>query len=430
MLNYSGAQRRKPLLLSKMLSNSAIESQIAQTLENLKSDSNYRALTPQKHRGFHIAKHLQGHNTRRTSNQKWLLNLASNDYLGLSTDESFNAAFLDSTLFKEHLLFSSSSSRLLSGNFEIYTMLESHLSHTFGKQALLFNSGFHANLGALGALNSLQNVLFVADKSIHASHIDGLKSFKPTHLKRFAHNDMQMLEKILRDNAPQYAAVFVLSEGLFSMEGDFAPLRHLTQIKRQFDNVYLYLDEAHSIGSFGKNGLGICADFGLLDSVDFIVLTFGKALASMGACVLCDALFYEYFVNFSRSLIYSTALPPLNIARSLFGFLELPNLERQRASLARLSADFKALLTRELELEILGDYNIISLVLGDNAKAVHFSQRLEQKGYFAPAIKSPTTPKNRALLRFSLCANLSSDRLESLTQTLKSINYEYLSKNK
>ncbi len=406
-----------------MPSNSTIESQIAQTLESLKCDSNYRTLIAQKHRGFQIARNL--HNPKETyDNPKWLLNLASNDYLGLSTDKSFNAAFLDSALFKEHLHFSSSSSRLLSGNFEIYTMLESHLSRTFGKQALLFNSGFHANLGALGALNSLKNVLFVADKSIHASHIDGLKSFKPTHLKRFAHNDTQMLEKILKDNAPKYAAVFVLSEGLFSIEGDFAPLRHLTQIKQQFDNVYLYLDEAHSIGSFGKNGLGICGDFGLLDSIDFIVLTFGKALASMGACVLCDSLFYEYFVNFSRSLIYSTALPPLNISRTLFSFLELPNLEEQRAKLARLSADFKALLENSLELEVLGDYNIISLVLGDNAKAVYFSQKLEQKGYFAPAIKSPTVPKNRSLLRFSLTANLPFTALESLVQRVKGIHDE------
>ncbi|WP_297570717.1 aminotransferase class I/II-fold pyridoxal phosphate-dependent enzyme [Helicobacter sp. UBA3407] len=403
-----------------------VQSQIAQTLECLKRDSNYRVLVPQKHKGFQITRFTNPTN----KNPQWLLNLASNDYLGLASDESFNAMFLDSTLFKENLYFSSSSSRLLSGNFEIYAQLESHLSHTFGKQALIFNSGFHANLGALGALNSLKNVLFIADKSIHASHIDGLKSFQTTHLKRFSHNDMQRLEQLLRDNAPKYEAIFILSEGLFSMEGDFAPIRTLVTLKQQFDNVYLYLDEAHSIGSFGKDGLGVCADFGLLDSIDFLVLTFGKALASMGACVLCNGIFYEYFVNFSRALIYSTALPPLNIARSLFSFLELANLNNQRANLARLSEDFKALLIKNLDLEVLGDYNIISLILGDNAKAVHFAKKLEQRGYFAPAIKSPTIPKNRACLRFSLSANLPFETLESLVPILKKIDYEYLSKNK
>ncbi|TLD87309.1 aminotransferase class I/II-fold pyridoxal phosphate-dependent enzyme [Helicobacter sp. MIT 05-5294] len=408
----------------------AIESQISQTLENLRQDCNYRALIAQKHEGFQIFKSANVSNVssdQTNPNAKWLLNLASNDYLGLASDESFNESFLDSALFKESLIFSSSSSRLLSGNFEIYTRLESHLSRIFGKQALLFNSGFHANLGALGALNALKNVLFVADKSIHASHIDGLKSFKPVNLKRFPHNDIVSLRQIVQKNAHQYDAIFILSEGLFSMEGDFAPLQEMVALKKAFNNVYLYLDEAHSIGSFGEGGLGLCADLGLLESVDFLVLTFGKALASMGACVLCDSVFCEYFINFSRSLIYSTALPPLNVARSLFGFLELPNLTQQRIALAKLSADFKALLAQHLDLEISGDYNIVSLILGENAKAVYFAKALEQEGYFAPAIKSPTTPKNRALLRFSLTANLPFERLESLVFALKKIHYASLS---
>ncbi|WP_297812061.1 aminotransferase class I/II-fold pyridoxal phosphate-dependent enzyme [uncultured Helicobacter sp.] len=404
-----------------MSSNSLLESQITQTLEALKCDSNYRILKPQRHHKFNILNNAK-HNFHQIP--KWLLNLASNDYLGIASNESLNAAFLDSTLFKEYWSFSSSSSRLLSGNCEIYAGLESHLSHIFNKQALLFNSGFHANLGAIGALNSLKNVLFVADKSIHASHIDGLKSFKSTSLKRFLHNDIQALEQILIHNVAKYDAIFILSEGLFSMEGDFAPLRALVTLKQQFHNVYLYIDEAHSIGSFGKEGLGICADLGLLDSIDFLVLTFGKALASMGACVLCNQIFYEYFVNFARSLIYSTALPPINVARSLFNFLELPKLAKQRANLSRLSADFKALLSQSLGLEVLGDYNIISLILGENAKAVYFAKELEKRGFFAPAIKSPTVPKNRACLRFSLTANLPFESLESLVQILKGLNNE------
>lgn len=237
---------------------------------------------------------------------------------------------------------------------------------------------------------------------------------------------MASLEQIVQTNAHKYDAIIILSEGLFSMEGDFAPLHALVRIKQRFENLYLYLDEAHSIGSFGENGLGICAELKLLDSIDFIVLTFGKALASMGACVLCNSLFHQYFVNFARSLIYSTALPPLSVARSFFSFLELPNLNKQRANLARFSADFKSLLASNLELEILGDYNIISLILGDNAKAVYFAKKLEQRGYFAPAIKSPTVPKNRACLRFSLTANLPFGALESLTQELKSIYDESL----
>lgn len=383
-------------------------------LENLKKDSNFRSLDPQKHNG-----------ARLITKDSTLLNLASNDYLGLSSNADFNAHFLDSTLFKGHCHFSASSSRLLSGNFEIYSLLEAHLKTLFNKEALLFNSGYHANVGILNALNTL-NVLFVADKSIHASHIDGLKDFKKPHLKRFSHNNMKSLESLLAQNTEHYDVILILSEGLFSMEGDFVPIQKLVDLKKKFKNVHLYIDEAHSIGSFGKNGLGLCKHLDLLEHIDFLILTFGKALSSMGACVLCNATFKDYFINTARSLIYSTALPPVNLARTLFAFLELPKLEAQRTHLENLSKHFKALLQQKLDYEVLGDYNIISLVLKENAKAVHFSKMLATKGYFAPAIKSPSVPPNKALLRFSLTANMESKPLENLVKVLEKIAYATL----
>ncbi|MBX7491051.1 aminotransferase class I/II-fold pyridoxal phosphate-dependent enzyme [Helicobacter turcicus] len=388
----------------------SLHSQALAHLESLKKDSNYRTLTPQKHNGLTL-----------TTQDSTLLNFASNDYLGLSNNTDFNIRFLDSALFKDHCHFSASSSRLLSGNFEIYNLLEVHLKTLFGKEALLFNSGYHANIGVLGALSAL-NTLFIADKSIHASHIDGLKGFKKPNLKRYTHNNMEALKYLLEENAQHYDSIVILSEGLFSMEGDFTPLRELVALKEKFNNVYLYIDEAHSIGGFGENGLGLCAHLNLLEKIDFLVLTFGKALSSVGACVLCHRVFKEYFINTARSLIYSTALPPINIARTLFAFLELPKLELQRTHLAHLSRHFKTLLQKELDYEILGDYNIISLVLGENLKAVHFAKTLNKEGYFAPAIKSPTVQKNKALLRFSLCANMQEEQLEALCVVLKKIS--------
>ena len=393
----------------------SLESKALEYLEYLKKDSNYRSLIPQQHAQARI----------KTNSSQWLLNLASNDYLGLSTNTDFNARFLNSTLFKEHSYFSASSSRLLSGNFEIYSLLESHLKVLFNKEALLFNSGYHANIGTLSAFNVL-NVLFIADKSIHASQIDGLKSFKKPHLKRFFHNDMESLESLLTQNTEHYDALIILSEGLFSMEGDFAPLQKLVALKQKFNNVYLYIDEAHSIGSFGENGLGLCAHYNLLEHIDFLILTFGKALSSMGACVLCNATFKDYLINTARSLIYSTALPPINLARTLFAFLELPKLEAKRAYLANLSKHFKTLLQQELDYEVLGDYNIMSLVLRENAKAVYFSKMLAKEGYFAPAIKTPSVPQNKALLRFSLTANLEFKSLENLVKILQKIAYAAL----
>ncbi|WP_299546097.1 aminotransferase class I/II-fold pyridoxal phosphate-dependent enzyme [uncultured Helicobacter sp.] len=380
----------------------SLHSQVLKYLESLKKDSNFRTLPPPN------------------PQDSTLLNLASNDYLGLTYNKDFNARFLDSTLFKEHCHFSASSSRLLSGNFEIYNLLEAHLKTLFHKEVLLFNSGYHANVGILNALNAL-NVLFIADKSIHASHIDGLKDFKKPNFKRFLHNDINSLQTLLAKYTSHYDAILILSEGLFSMEGDFAPLKKLVELKQQFKNVYLYIDEAHSIGSFGEDGLGLCKHLDLLEQIDFLILTFGKALSSMGACVLCGETFKDYFINTARSLIYSTALPPVNVARTLFAFLELPKLQAQREHLAHLSAHFKACLQQRLDDEILGDYNIISLVLKDNAKALYFSKMLATQGYFAPAIKTPSVPKNRALLRFSLNANLKLNTLENLVTILQKI---------
>lgn len=150
----------------------------------------------------------------------------------------------------------------------------------------------------------------------------------------------------------------------------------------------------------------------------------------MGACVLCNGIFYEYFVNFSRALIYSTALPPLNIARSLFSFLELANLNNQRANLARLSEDFKALLIKNLDLEVLGDYNIISLILGDNAKAVHFAKKIGTKRLLCARHKIPYDSKESRLFAILFKRKSAFETLESLVPILKKIDYEYLSKNK
>ncbi len=387
---------------------------IQSILSQLHQSSNLRTLSPQKHRGLEIQK-----------GNKWLLNLASNDYLNLASNQEFITEFLDSNLFRENCLFSASSSRSLSGNFEICEAFEEYLESLFGKKTLLFNSGYHANVGILNALSRLKNVLFLADRNIHASHIDGLKSFSKVTLRRFLHNDMQDLERILEQNAKEFEAIFVLSEGLFSMEGDFAKIQSLIALKKKHKNVYLYIDEAHSIGSFGENGSGLCYPF--LKDIDFLILTFGKALASVGACVLCADEFRDYFINFARSLIYSTALPPINVAMSYFAFMHLPHLQKERDNLAKNSCEFKKLLQRNLCYEVLGEYNILSLILKDNTKAVFFQKELEKRGFFAPAIKPPTIPKNHACLRFSLTQKIPLESLESLCNSLKEIDNEYLS---
>lgn len=379
--------------------------QVEKILQELKNKYNLRSLKPLKHEGLFVYK--EG---------KKLLNLAGNDYLALASKSELVSEFLAHSS-KENLLFSSSASRSLSGNFEIYERLESHLKSLYlGKEALIFNSGYHLNSSCVAVLSSLDEVLFLADKQIHASLIDGLRLSKAKFL-RYAHNDTKALENLLEKYHNKYKNIIILSEALFSMDGDFAPLKELVRLKKSYANTLLYLDEAHSIASFGKNGLGLAYDLELVKEVDFLVLTFGKALASVGACMLCSKAFKELFINKARALIYSTALPPINIAWSLFIFERLKDFDKERARLLQLAHDFKKELTRK-GYEILGQAYILSLICGDNKKATKLALKLEDKGYFAPAIKEPTVSKNTARLRFSLNANLNQEELHQLSEIL------------
>lgn len=384
-----------------------------QALNALKDSHNLRTLRDFKHCGVYIVENPKA---------KKLLNFASNDYLGLSTQ---GAAFLDSALIRENAFFSSSSSRLLSGGFEISHKLESLLGTMFNKTCLLFNSGYHANIGLIESLSRIEGVFFLLDSFVHASIFDGIKLSR-ARFARFRHNDLAHLRELLQKNAGKYKECIIVTEALFSMDGDFAPLKELIALKKEFSNLKIYLDEAHSIGVCGDLGLGLAKSLGVENEVDFIMLAFGKAIGSVGACVLCSANVREFFINFTRSLIYSTALPPINIAFSYFVFSHLADFNAQRAHLQELSACFKKNLSLLVEKHagaqenadftpqnlVLGNSQILSLVLGSNERALKAYEILGKHGIFAPAIRYPTIPKNTARLRFSLTALMQKEHLE------------------
>ncbi|EAI0664879.1 aminotransferase class I/II-fold pyridoxal phosphate-dependent enzyme [Campylobacter upsaliensis] len=373
--------------------------QVEKILQTLENEANLRTLTPLKHEGNFVFK--QG---------KKLLNLAGNDYLALATNSALKKEFLESVR-EEDLYFSSSSSRSLSGNFEIYEKLENTLKNKLQKEVLLFNSGYQLNSSCIAALASVPHTLFLADRLIHASMIDGLRG---ANFLRFRHNDMEHLQILLEKNHAKYENIIILSEALFSMDGDLAKLQELVELKKKYKNVLLYIDEAHSVGCFG-GGFGLVKELEL--EVDFLIFTFGKALASMGACMITSKQFKDFFINKARALIYSTALPPINVAFSLFIFEKIASFEKQRIKLKALSEHFKKIL-RAKELEFLGDYYIISLILKENQKALEVALKLEENGIFAPTIKTPTVPKNSARIRFSLHANLSERELDKIAELL------------
>lgn len=374
-------------------------------LQDLEQNHNLRTLTPLKHENKFVYK----------QNQK-LLNLAGNDYLYLASSEELKAEFLN-TLKEQDLFFSSSSSRSLSGNFEIYEELESFLKTKFkDKEILHFNSGYHLNISCIAALSSVSKTLFLADKLIHASMIDGLRLGRADFF-RFHHKDMNHLESLIQKHYDKYENIIVLSEALFSMNGDFSDFKTLRELKRRYDKIKLYIDEAHSVGCFDEEGLGFVKKLTLENEVDFLVFTFGKALASMGACMICDEKYKKFFINKARAFIYSTALPPINVAWTQFIFKKMPYFKKEREKLELLSTFFKSKL-QEKNHTVLGDAYIICLLLGENKKALEISQKFQKAGFFAPAIKEPTVPKNTARIRFSLHAGLNTEELERIIELL------------
>lgn len=377
--------------------------QFEQFLTAKKAENQYRTLPELVHQGKYVE---QG--GRR------MLNLSGNDYLGLANQAGLRHAFFAN--YGDQLpACTASSSRLLTGNFPIYHQLEALLAERFGRQsALIFNSGYHANIGILPALADKQT-LIVADKLVHASLIDGIRLSRATFL-RYRHNDYAHLADILAKNATHFARIIIVTESLFSMDGDVADLPILVQFKRQYPQILLYVDEAHAVGIYGETGLGMAELMGCVAEIDLLVGTFGKALASVGAYLVCDQLIKDYLINTMRPLIFSTALPPLNVAWTHFLFEQLPHFKAQRQHLARLSGILRQALAERQPHS--SQSHIVPYLLGDNQTTVEKARQLQALGYYCLPIRPPTVPQGTSRIRFSLTADLSEAELTALIDCL------------
>ena len=343
-----------------------------------------------------------------------MLNLSSNDYLGLSRDMQLRKEFLTWAM-EEYLPLSSTSSRLLTGNYPVYTELEEALASAYGKEsALVFNSGYHANVGILPALAD-KETLILADKLVHASLIDGIRLSGAAY-KRFRHQDYEQAEQILQASVRTYKRIILVTESIFSMDGDIADLHRLVRLKQEYPNVLLYVDEAHAIGVRGKTGLGIAEESGTLPDIDLLVGTFGKALASMGAFVACSRLLHDVLVNRMRPIIFSTALPPLQVAWTSYLFQFLPHMEERRKHLQRLSASVaQALQGKGGEIS---SSHIIPYIVKDSEDCLRLAEFLQRKGFYCLAIRPPTVPQGTARLRLSITADLDEENIRPLNELL------------
>ena len=373
-------------------------------LDIIKESCNYRILREIEHNGFLI--HADG---------KEMLNLSSNDYLGLSSNPRLLDEFRAETDVMA-LAYSAASSRLLSGNHQYYKMLEDDLADIYDKEAaLVFNSGYHANIGILPALAGKHD-LIVADKLVHASIIDGLR-LSDAQMLRYRHLDYDHLRNLLLHHREEYENVFIVTESIFSMDGDVADLQQLCEIKKEFD-AFLYVDEAHAIGVRGTNGLGCCEEQACTEEIDFIVGTFGKAFASMGAFVVCEQMFRKYLINTQRSLIFTTALPPVNVAWTRFILNRMPDFYDLRLKLAKVSERLKSVLN-EKGFETRGNSHIVPMVCGSNENSIEMANLLQENGFFALPVRYPTVPKNEARIRFSLNASIPMEDYECLFEFLE-----------
>lgn len=345
-----------------------------------------------------------------------VINLSSNDYLGLLTDEALLDAFY-AQLPRASRRLSAASSRLLTGNVPEAIAFEDALCQAYGSEAaLVFDSGYHANTGILPALVGKKS-LVLADKLCHASMIDGIRASGCTFY-RYRHNDLGHARTLLERYASIYDEVFIMTESVFSMDGDRVDIPQLVALKRAFPNVVLYLDEAHGVGVFGETGLGCAHATGLHQEIDLLVGTLGKAWSSMGAYLICSQVVRNTLINRMRPFIFTTALPPINLAWSRFVLEALPSLQARRERLL-VMGERLAETIRQQGTVCVSASQIVPYVIGENIKAMALAKRFREAGFYVLPIRPPTVPEGTARLRFSLTATVPDVAFERLLELVQ-----------
>ena len=323
---------------------------------------------------------------------KKMLNLSSNDYLNLSTDSNLKLEFIEKYKNHNEFLFSSASARLLTGSSSCYKKLENNFAKLFNKEsALLFNTGYQANQGVISALFQKGDVIF-SDKLNHASIVSGLKLSPAEHF-RYNHNNYEHLEKILKEKRDNYNKAIIISESVFSMDGDIADIQKLVELKKKY-NCLLMIDEAHAFGVFGENLQGISAQEGQLNKIDIITITLGKALASSGAICISNKTIIDYLINKASSFIFSTAIAPANAMWSNFLLEEKFDLLKEKKE--KIHKIYPSISSSQ----------IVPIVLGSSQNANEKAKELQNKGFYVLPINPPTVPLGTSRLRISLTSDI------------------------
>lgn len=344
-----------------------------------------------------------------------LVDFSSNDYLGLKNHPALLKGALEAM---NKWGTGSGASRLMSGDFELHHELEDAVSLLVGKEeALLFGSGYLANIGIISALFSRKDAIFF-DRFCHASMIDGIR-LSGARFFRFRHNDPEHLEHLLKKNRAEFSRALILVESLYSMEGDIAPIQRLSELRNRYKTL-LIVDDAHAVGVFGDHGEGLVGR-GMTEGIDIIVGTFGKALGSYGAYAAISKKLKDQLINHVRSFIFSTALPPPTLGASLAAIKILEDEPERRKRVRTLSFLLREKIRNELLLETPSESQIIPVILGPDERAVRVSQHLEEKGFYVKPVRPPTVPEGSSRIRISVTSNHSEGDILTLVEAIKDV---------
>ncbi|KAF1085448.1 8-amino-7-oxononanoate synthase [Sporotomaculum syntrophicum] len=369
---------------------------IKEELSNLKQKNLYRQLKTMN----------AAQSSRTMVNDKECILLSSNNYLGLTEHPELKAAAKEAV---DLWGTGSGGSRLITGNMRLHEELEETIARFKGTEAaIVFNTGYMANMGAITALVGRGDIIF-SDELNHASIIDGCRLSQAKTII-YPHKDTGVLEKLLQQNR-SYRRIYIITDGVFSMDGDLAPLPRLVELAEKY-NAWLMVDDAHATGVMGHRGSGTAEHFGLESRIPIQIGTLSKAIGSAGGFVAGSYDLIDYLRNKARSFIYSTALPPSEIAVALAAFRVLRTNPQIRESL-HLNAHYLRSGLKKIGFTILTEESpVIPVLIGDASKAVQMAQQLLSLGVFAPGIRPPTVPPGMSRLRVAVMATHTRDDLD------------------
>lgn len=346
-------------------------------------------------------------------NQEEQVDFCSNDYLGFAQNEHLKSAFLEKTK-QANAPIGPAASRLISGHFPAHEALEKKISTSHNAEAaLLFNSGYDANLGFFSCIPQKGDTI-VYDQLAHASIRDGIR-MSTARAYAFAHNNMEALEQKLK---AAKGNIFVAVESIYSMDGDEAPLKDIVKLCKAY-NAMLIVDEAHSIGLYGENGLGLCEAQNIGSDCFARIFTYGKAMGTHGASIIGTDLLRQYLINFCRPFIYTTAMDHSSLFKIELAYDQLTSAQTERKKLKENIKCFKESLSNSSLVLIESNSPIQCVLIPGNDTVKKTAAILKEKGFHCKAILSPTVPKGMERIRISLHAFNKISDIKRLSDCLK-----------